>query len=76
MIFGVGAQSSNDVALTRETIRHGDATPAKAQHSIDPFRGDPVGAAMFDHVVTRPLLASTASVASWFTMEMYAAGAA
>ena len=38
--------------------------------------GDPGGAAMFDHVVTRPLLASTASVASLFTMEVYDAGAA
>ena len=30
---------------------------------IDPYRGDPVGAAMFDQVVTRPLFASTASAA-------------
>lgn len=38
-------------------------------HVINPFHGDPVGAAMFDHVVTRPLLASAASAASVFTRD-------
>lgn len=37
---------------------------------IDLLRGDPVVAAMFDHIVTCPLLASDASVASVFTMDV------
>lgn len=40
---------------------------------IDPFHGTSVGAAMFDHVATHPLLAS---VATAFTMQARDAGAA
>lgn len=38
----------------------------------DPFRGTSVGAAMFDHVATHPLLAS---VVAAFTMQVRDAGA-
>lgn len=43
---------------------------------IDPFSAAPVGAAMFDHVVTLPLLASAASVTCVFTVKVRDAGAA
>lgn len=42
---------------------------------IDPFHGDPMGAAMFDHVLTLLLFASAGPIASVFTMDVHNAGA-
>lgn len=43
---------------------------------IDAFHGDPVGAAIFDDLVTRPFLTLATSVASVFTMDVHDANAA